>query len=346
MPGFDWGEGTEDHDPLDGYDTDPNPSPEVVQQARTVTPKQVAARAAQAVQELTQPQEEESKYSEAEWRLEKAQFYRAILGNQLLGSDHPAAIEVEHELQDWAHEQLEVLLGMKQPGVVQTQIAPVSQFNETEVEALKLLAARVIGKTQAPSPVEPPKPVIPQPVVTPVRRPVERTVKPIQTEPQGRGRGRPRKYPCKQCGKMECEHKVKPNQQPTKPQESPTGEYFSGQPVGILPDGTKYIDAPNGIRYRLDKRIVTDAKGKEKEIIFPRELKSNIPKSPNAKPYPSEQEVMAIAAQEASANLNRVNKSAIANIRGVGTVTGQSVIQAALAAPEREEYIPTPPKRK
>ena len=363
MSDFNW---DDESNSMDGYDTDPTPSPEVQRAAermrQTTKPSPLAsaldakrARAAQAVKELDKPKsqevpvdEEQNEYSEAEWRLEKAQFYRAVLNNQLLGSEHPAAIAVEEELQGWALGQLNKLLGLeKAEGPQATQAA--SDFTQEEVEALKLLAGKVLGRANVP-PAVTPVTAPPKPVVTPVQKKTEPVVKPIQMadDTRPRGRGRPRKYPCKECGQLSCEHKTtKPAQQGPGPSEvaaDSDGKTFNGRPIGTLPDGTRYIDAPNGVRYRLDKRLVQYRDGKVQEEIIPVEL-SRKQKAPEAKPYPSEQEAQMMAAAEAQENLNRVGSSPIARVAGA-TITGQGMIQAALAAPPKEEYFPQPPANK
>jgi hypothetical protein len=279
--------------------------------------------------------------TEAEWRLEKAGFYRAVINSQLLSSEHPAAVEVEQELQGWAKRQLETLLGIRaaEPAGGRAILTQELQFTEDESQALKLLAAKVLGKTGSAAPQNPPavNPVPQTAAPAPVRpaaakpapaiRPV--ATKDVSEEPKGRGRGRPRKYACKVCGLMECNHKVKETKS-SLPIGEASGEMYDGIPIQVAPDGTKFIDAASGIRYKLQIRTVTHrTTGQTKEAYIPVEWSKPIAKG---KPYPSPQEVEQLAAQEAHSNLGKVQGSPIF----------QKMMDGAMAAPPKEPYIPTP----
>lgn len=340
MSGFQW---EDEKDAMDGFDTDPTPSPEILAAARkTSSPSALAARAtaSRILEELDeQSPTDADDLSEAEWRLEKAGFYRAVINSQLLSSDHPAAVDVEHELQQWAKGQLETLLGIKpaQPtsgAVMQTQAL---QFTEDEAQALKLLAARVLtkdGPAKAPEVKPVPQNPIPQPV-KPVASKPPPAIRPVEAKGQSgtRGRGRPRKYACKVCGLMECDHKVKetkPAVSKTAPAAELSDETYDGVPIQVAPDGTKFVDAANGRRYKLEVRVMTHKHtGKQREAYVP--IEWSRPQI-GAKPYPSDAEVAQLAAVESHQNMSRAQASPVF----------QKMVNAALAAPEKEPYVPAP----
>jgi hypothetical protein len=305
------------------------------------------------------------KLTEAEWRLEKAQFYRAVINSQLLSSDHPAAVEVEKELQSWAVEQMEILLGIRAvDGINNNKFASklaeledrflrntptvISMFTDDETSALKAVAARVLGgkpgntpPQTAPVPVVAPA-AIPQ--VTPATPKVQTAIKPVQTPPRvqtstsRKPAGRPRVNPCKICGQMECGHKVNQTKIPenTRIEKVAPSDTFQGMPIQII-EGQKIVDMPNGVRYRLDLRNVQYKDGSVKEELIPTELAR--PKiSSKAKPYPSEQEAMNLAAVEGAQSEGRIQQSAIF----------AKIVDAAQKAPEREAYVPqdTRPRRR
>lgn len=322
MPQFDWDEGS---DTLDGYDTESSPE-DTAQQPTT------ASRDIDTSRVLDEVEESSPKFTgtEAEWRLEKAQFYRAVINSRLLSSNHPAAVEVEEELQDWAKNQLETLLGIK----AQATVAEVSSpFTEDETAALKALAAKVLNRPAVQS--TPAPQAKPAPAVTPVAaKPIPQVRKvntPAEPEVVKRGRGRPRKNPCRECGKMECEHRTRP---PKNEPQPVSVEKWQGMEIKTLPDGTKYVDSNNGKRYRLDLRTVTHRQtGETRQAYVPVELSVV---QQGAVPYPSEQEAINLAAAEAAQNTSRVQSSRAMN----------TILDLAMKAPEKEPYIPTPPERK
>jgi hypothetical protein len=385
MPGFDW----DDNDPLEGLDTgEPDPAPpspgpfqrptapaipkpaifDLGTPAITgrglplkVNPESLAKAMADFDEESAEVDADQ--LSEAEWRLEKAQYYRAVINSQLLSSGHPAAVEVETELQGWAKNQMEVLLGIKAKQDTPVDVSgierrlgnlegtlisqPNLQFTDDEAAALKAVAARVLSKPGASAPTPPPtasKQVeqAPRPIpakVNPVNAKPQAAITPVQTPgkpSRPAGRGRPRKNPCAICGQMECGHK---SNQTKIPQgvpvvKAPPSDTFQGMEIKIV-DGKRIVDMPNGVRYRLDRRPVQYKDGTIKEEDIPTELAK--PKvSPMAIPYPSEQEAMALAAVEGAQSEGRIQRSAIF----------AKIVDAAQKAPDRESYIPQPPPRK
>lgn len=125
---------------------------------------------AYTVQEDSRELEEEM--SEAEARLEMAQYYRLIL-NETLFEDAPneeVATRVEEEIRGFVRERMKLLVGVGQP---KQEAKPQKIFTDAEVqalrtiaqpevvEALKALAAKVLKKPAIldakPLPVEKPK---------------------------------------------------------------------------------------------------------------------------------------------------------------------------------------------
>lgn len=369
MPDFEW----DDEDPMaKGYGGDeeespvqPAPPPPPRPTTKPANPKLPGPTGAvkfnpKAVNDTLAELEESpdpAELTQAEWRLEKAGYYRAVMNSQLLASDHPAAVEVEQELQGWAQGQLEKLLGIRPMDEAPTVVAAPSPFSEDEVQALKQIANRLLTKPAQPAATPAPAPPVPQKVAPAPAKP-KPTIAPVVLPDAKRGRGRPRK-PCRICGQLACEHKRQPPQQqqpqqPKTPSNLPpiesedTGETYDGLPIKQMPDGTKYIDAANGRRYKLERRTVTHKEtGEQREALIPIEL-SIKQQVPNAKPYPSEAEAMALAAAEAERNLSRVAAlQAVANVNGQLTkLTGKTLIEAALKAEPKEEYVPEAPPRR
>jgi hypothetical protein len=364
---FKWDD--ENVDPLDGFDTDPTPSiPDpppapIMPKAKPQPPKPMRKeaikpnRVAEVIDELEESPDP-AELTEAEWRLEKAGYYRAVINSQLLSSDHPAAVEVEEELQEWAKMQLETLLGLRSMEAVgvQAKVVYESAFSVEETDILKSLAARALGRMNAPSPAPAPQEkkemaVAPAKEIRPaVARPKAQVAQVTTEDTQRRGRGRPRTKPCRICGLVACEHKRTVTLgQPSPKEESPDGsEMYEGLPIQFMPDGTRFVVSGDGRKFRLDLRKVTHKKtGEVREAYIPVELVQR-PSSLDAKPYPGEQEVMQLAAFEAERNSGAMAALQAATT-ATGTITkftGNDLIKAAMGAPERESYIPEPPPRK
>jgi len=379
MAEFKWDEDAPD--PLDGFDTDPEPEPQPVvasnpapaykqkPQLPKVAPK--PNKVAEVIEEL-EDSPDPAELTEAEWRLEKAGFYRAVINSQLLSSDHPAAVEVEEELQEWARGQLETLLGIRTPaGIPTAKVVYESPFNAEEIDILRALAVRALGRQNAPAPTpapaqnKNPTPVAIQPA-TAKMQPTVRAVEANREEvrrTEKRGRGRPRKNPCRICGQMECEHKrtapvpqaqqAAPAKAAQRPQPKPSaapvsGETYDGVPIQVMDDGTKFIETKDGRKYKLDLRQMTHKETGEVRMAYvPIEL-SQIVKPPSAKPYPSDAEAMQLASMEADKNSGAMARlTASTGAAGVPMrFSGADLVKAAMAAPERESYIPEPPPRK
>jgi hypothetical protein len=105
---------------------------------------------------IAQQQEQGSQLlSEVEQRLEKAQYYKLLLNGWLFDGDNsPSATAVMEEIREFVVDRLNVLMGLKNE--VQ---APVNNFTDEEIWALKGVASKVL---QRPNIVAPPQPK-PQP---------------------------------------------------------------------------------------------------------------------------------------------------------------------------------------
>lgn len=312
---FDWANETSDSDPLEGYGEVVKEPPRTPVEGRSLVSvryngkEEVVLRAPVNQTELDrivegspEPEESAGELSEVEYRLEKAQAYKALLGNQLLASESEAAIEVENEIQDFVRERLAFLMGMQKPsGPASVVELP---FSADEIEILKALAARVLKKseqitpTKVPVTVQPVKPATPKPA--PAVKPVE-----VSTPTQRRGRGRPPKI-CDACGgeyrKCGGKHTATvsalftPAPGPAPKVESPkTSRYETdsqGNEIRIDPDGRRY-----------KKTLARDQRTSE---IHEEWVDVTPPARPtNMTPYPDEAQVEALAAAQANQVLSK-----------------------------------------
>ena len=175
--------------------------------------------------------------SEAEVRLSKANYYKAILNQPLFGDDEESvAYEVEQEIRDFVVDRLSVLLGMKQ------EIAKVAikEFSDERREALEQWADNLLSKPHllALKPGAPPKlqQAKVEPVLTPVASPTLNKVQPQITEFK-RGRGRP-----PGTGKH---------------QKAAQQQVISQVPAKNLPEGVK-IDEDGKKYIEIDQEVVDD----------------------------------------------------------------------------------------
>jgi len=231
-----------------------------------------------------EPESQDESLSEVEFRLEKAQCYKMLINHQLLSADSRAAEEVEVEVQEFVRKQLGRLMGMTSEP---TNEGPV--FTNDEAAALRAVANKVLGKpTLVSSSI---------PTLTPAPAPKAARVTPAPV-PAGeikRGRGRPRKYPCQNCGKIACECKtVAETKAPVKKPQ------FT---IETLPDGTRIKHVGNR-RYKLVRRPVMYKDGTTGEEDIEMDVTPR-PKPPQARPYPTEQQVATLAESEASHNLGK-----------------------------------------
>lgn len=137
--------------------------PTAAQQAQlqgTLTPQQPAPEQAPVQEEQVQEEETEEDFStvlsDARLRLEQGRLYEMIMNNDLFeGTDaDPKAVKhVQKQIRNFAKEQMEIMLGMRQEAAPAEAGMSASSFpfNDLEVEALKAIAsAATKGATQAP----------------------------------------------------------------------------------------------------------------------------------------------------------------------------------------------------
>lgn len=102
-------------------------------------------RADAVLESLEEPQQEESEenpeLSDVDLRLETADYYRAILKHDFFNTDTPAASIVDQEIRTFIRERLEILLGLRAP-----RPEAANQFSDEEVEALKVVASKILGR--------------------------------------------------------------------------------------------------------------------------------------------------------------------------------------------------------
>jgi hypothetical protein len=93
----------------------------------------------------------QSLMSEAQARIEQANLYQTIINHELFGpnSARPEIMSlVENEIKTFAMSRLEILLGMKPDEQSRAPIQVESPFSETEIDALKAIAARLTRKPE------------------------------------------------------------------------------------------------------------------------------------------------------------------------------------------------------
>ena len=248
--------------------------------------------------------------TEVEYRLAKAQSYKMLINHQLLNSDTKAAEEVEYEVQEFVRTKLGELMGMTAAPAKQLDLGEMSAllrenmpFSDEQIQALQAVADRLLkSKEVAPAPQ---KPTAVQPVAAaPQPKPI--TVKPVGFgEEVKRGRGRPRKNPCPNCGQMICVCKQAVQQ--TMPTHTP--EFH----IETLPDGTR-IKHVGDRRYKLVQKQVQYRDGTVKMEDIEMDV-TPMPKAKGAVPFPNEAQVAMHAEVEAAGQLSKANnllKAAIA----------------------------------
>jgi translation initiation factor IF-2 len=190
--------------------------------------------------------------SNVDQRLEVATYFRQLLRQSLFSDASTAARTVERKVRVFVKEQLEILLSLR------PEVAPVAvvvpQFDEAEVAALKMVAARLIKKPDlAPAvptvksvatPLAPrvptvvPAVVVRRPVAPPAVAPAAPTVRPAAPAPTPApkpARGRPR-GPAKPTGKAPVLEEVRLIPHPDNPSVMvETRHQRIQRPKGALP---------------------------------------------------------------------------------------------------------------
>ncbi len=109
---------------------------------------------------------EDTELSDVDLRLETADYYRAILRHEFFDTESNASQIVDREIRTFIRERLEVLLGLRTAN--QPSVVVEAPFDDEEVQALKLLASKVLKRPGIVS--EPPavkKMATPAPVAKP-----------------------------------------------------------------------------------------------------------------------------------------------------------------------------------
>lgn len=112
-----------------------------------------------AVEEAVDETDGEPTLSEVERRLEIATYFKAAMKGGFFETNTEISLVVEKEIYNFCRSRLEVLLGISQPSVTETEVIAKSPFTEDEAKVLKAVAAKLLSKTAevkaAPPPIEP-----------------------------------------------------------------------------------------------------------------------------------------------------------------------------------------------
>lgn len=103
-----------------------------------------ADEAIQSLEERPKVSSQDSIMADVDLRLETADYYRSILSHEFFALDTEAAQTVHDEIRAFIRERLEVLLGIR--GDNRLPVKVELPFDPEEVEALKLLASKVLRK--------------------------------------------------------------------------------------------------------------------------------------------------------------------------------------------------------
>src|ERR1700761_3251723 len=114
-----------------------------------------------------QHEEVEDRSTQIEYRLQMADYYRAVMmGGLFPGDDSPGALAVEAEMRAYAMIRSEVLLGLRPEDG-----ESVSPFTEQEVAILKAIAEAGARKLGGENPIVAPVSVTPKPKATVLAQP-------------------------------------------------------------------------------------------------------------------------------------------------------------------------------
>lgn len=105
-----------------------------------------ADEALASIEESPAREEQDPELSDVDLRLETADYYRAILKHEFFDTESSAAQVVDREIRSFIRERLEVLLGIRGPREPVQAMQVTLPFEDEEIEALKLLAAKVLKK--------------------------------------------------------------------------------------------------------------------------------------------------------------------------------------------------------
>lgn len=223
---------------------------------------------------------EEAALADVDLRLEIADYYRAILKHPFFDTTASAAKHVDREIRTFIRERLEVLLGLRgprQPNVAAqfddgevAVLKALAGFDENDVRALKVLAAKVLKKpalvTESPVVRRMPTPTVKKPVE--VSRPKPTVNKIPAPAPAPSTKPQPKPAPKKVQAKPQPKPAEKPQAKPApkkKPAKKDDGEVqtyidHAGKKVTLVEgevieeNGRRYLVARNdaGTLYRRD----------------------------------------------------------------------------------------------
>lgn len=237
--------------------------------------------------ESEQPTEDET-LDEVEVRLHKAQYYRAVLDNDLFGGDESdVAAQVSSEFREFALTRLRVLLGIEQERV---EPQPVElPFSEEQIEALQMWAEKLLNKPALLQQTSQ------QPQVTPVMSKVE-----VKSQP--RFSSVPPPQPVVVTSKRPAA-KTPPKKETIKSKSTAkTPKKVAKQED--LPPGVKVDE--NGEKYFEQEKEVVDQYGKVVKKTVKMSINDQVAppiNDPNYKPMPSPQMMQAVSQQMAQSGM-------------------------------------------
>lgn len=278
--------------------------------------------AAQAVVDALDDDDIDDELSEAEKRLAKAAYYKAIVRGGVIEDDGTSqAAEVNAEARIWGRQQMAKLLGIAKPEAVAAPAA--SQFTDNEVVALKKLAGFALAKMgELPN----------DPVVKKVEAPKTPTVKKVAAQPQTDLRGKPAPAaptkPTPGPGKTVAGKKGKPPK--VKPGANGAIDY------GSIPSKTPFTDTDGNIYKFVDNpNYDPERKGSKPRT----KLKvTNQVRATGAFPTPNKQQMEALSQQQSIDTVNNGSSASASSPFGAAKDEDktQGVFVAAAANALRE----------
>lgn len=264
-----------------------------------------AAAAEQIVSELDE-QDIDEELREAEKKLTKAAYYKALVTAGVVEDDGTeAAAEVNAEASLWARQQMAKLLGREKPAQAPAPVKVELPFTDKQIQALKSLADRAlqIAGERVAEPVVKPVAAPPTPAVRTVATKPKPAPKPVASKPQQK------KPAAKPQGK-----KPVPGKKPAKPQEM---DYDS------IPSGEVFTDT-DGAQYKFvdNRNFDPSIEGSKPRVKI---KVTNQVRDVQAIPMPSKGAMEAITANQAAEAVARME-----SIEASGNVTDQNAIAQAV----------------
>jgi hypothetical protein len=262
----------------------------------------------EALQDLEQSpvvadSEEDPELQDVDLRLEIADYYRAILKHQFFDtSSAPAAKHVDKEIRGFVRERLEVLLGLRDPRVPEV----VAQFDEDEVKALKIIAAKVNGK---PSLVTAPAPMVAKMPAPPTKKPV------IPARPKPQVKKIPAPPPAPSSKPVAKKPESKPAAAKPQPQKAPVQQKAKAPPKPKEDAAVQtYIDV-NKKQVTLVEGETIEEKGRKYLVVrndagtlFRKDVTGQVI-APGRIPPMSVQQMSIMSQQQAEAQLNALDET-------------------------------------